>query len=126
MTHRIGGRRNLYSPCHGAELLIGTSYDGGRDVPEEIMCTATGCYNTWNSKGTADEFNRSTGEGLRDPEAEAALEAAAEEKDTYVDDLIRDTKERASMYTGGPEASRLWKLAETIEQLRKELNAASA
>lgn len=51
-------RQGLVSPCHGAKLAVYTRMEGPAymqsDVPSEIVCTATGCNNSWNPDGTVD------------------------------------------------------------------------
>lgn len=52
---------NIVTPCCGKPLLVLTTYTGGytgQDVPSEIMCTAEGCYNTWEPDGTSDKYNK--------------------------------------------------------------------
>lgn len=48
---------DITTPCHGEPLIILTVHDSsesyyGQDVPDEIMCSAKGCYNSWNADGT--------------------------------------------------------------------------
>lgn len=50
----------LTTPCHGAKLLVITRSEGSyqtRDVPDEIMCEAHGCTNSWNADGTVSYWN---------------------------------------------------------------------
>lgn len=51
---------NIVTPCHGAPLLILTRLEGRSymqyEVPDEIMCTAEGCYNSWDAAGLSDGF----------------------------------------------------------------------
>jgi len=45
------GPLNIVTPCHGAELeLLPTLHE------YKLSCTAEGCYNTWHSDGTVDEW----------------------------------------------------------------------
>lgn len=46
---------NITTPCHGEPLLVLTTYEGGymgQDIPDEIICRAEGCFNSWNADGT--------------------------------------------------------------------------
>lgn len=50
-----GELMNITTPCHGVPLLVLTAYSGGymgRDEPDEIVCMAEGCHNSWNADGT--------------------------------------------------------------------------
>ena len=52
---------DIVTPCHGMPLIVLTTYTGsyvGSEVPSEIICSAEGCYNTWEADGTTDEYNR--------------------------------------------------------------------
>ena len=45
---------NIVTPCHGAPLVIHTSYTGGymgTDEPSEIECSYDGCHNAWTPEG---------------------------------------------------------------------------
>ena len=52
---------NIVTPCHGEPLLILTASAGSGhltyDKPDEIMCTAPECYNSWDALGVASEYN---------------------------------------------------------------------
>lgn len=52
----------IVTPCHGAPLLILTTFEGQaymqREVPSEIMCTAEGCFNSWSAAGEPESFNK--------------------------------------------------------------------
>lgn len=48
---------NIFTPCHGVPLTIYTAATGGSgymtyEEPSEIVCSASGCYNSWNPDGT--------------------------------------------------------------------------
>lgn len=46
---------DITTPCHGIPLLVLTAYSGGymgRYEPDEIVCMAEGCLNSWNADGT--------------------------------------------------------------------------
>ena len=61
-TSPTGGALNIVTPCHGVPLLVLTVSDGrsylASDVPDEIICSAEGCYNSWSADGTADPYNK--------------------------------------------------------------------
>lgn len=52
---------DIVTPCCGAELVIITRDDGrgymSSDVPDEILCGAEKCYNTWDPKGRSDDHH---------------------------------------------------------------------
>lgn len=54
--------RNLVTPCHGRPFTILTRTEGSghltTDVPDEILCPADGCFNSWDANGVADEYNK--------------------------------------------------------------------
>ncbi|NLA65112.1 MAG: hypothetical protein GX862_04150 [Leucobacter sp.] len=56
------GKSNIVTPCCGTPLIILTRREGPAylqyEVPDEIMCNGEKCYNTWNAKGEADEYNK--------------------------------------------------------------------
>lgn len=53
---------SIVTPCHGVPLLVLTTMEGSghltRDVPDEIVCSADGCYNSWSADGTSDPYNK--------------------------------------------------------------------
>lgn len=53
---------DIVTPCHGEPLLILTTTEGSghlaQDVPNEIMCRAEGCFNSWSAEGVAAEYNK--------------------------------------------------------------------
>jgi len=56
------GTLALVSPCHSAPFYISTRTEGLQyltsEVPDEIECTAVGCFNAWNADGTPTEYNK--------------------------------------------------------------------
>lgn len=46
----------IVTPCHQVPLSITTRTEGHAymtyEVPDEVYCNASGCYNTWNADGT--------------------------------------------------------------------------
>ena len=52
----------IVTPCHGASFWISTRTEGPAyltyEVPDELNCSADGCYNTWTASGESDEYNR--------------------------------------------------------------------
>ncbi len=61
-TTPFSGQINIVTPCHNMPVLILTVPEGRpymtSDVPDEIICTAEGCYNSWSANGVADSFNK--------------------------------------------------------------------
>ena len=55
-------RVNIVTPCCGTPFDIITCNEGyghlARDVPDEIICSGKGCYNSWDRRGVASEYNR--------------------------------------------------------------------
>ena len=41
---------DLATPCHGARIHVTTIYD--------VECSHAGCRNSWNSEGTAADWNK--------------------------------------------------------------------
>lgn len=63
MTTTLNGTSPILSPCHQARMIITTSMEGTghmtTDVPDEILCSADGCYNSWSAKtGLAEPYNK--------------------------------------------------------------------
>jgi hypothetical protein len=58
-----GAVLNIVTPCHGAPILMTTTYTGGYmgvDEISEIECSHGGCNNSWNPEGVADQWNKAT------------------------------------------------------------------
>lgn len=52
---------DIVTPCHGMPLMVLTTYTGGytgQDVPNEIVCNAEGCYNSWEADGASSPYNK--------------------------------------------------------------------
>ena len=47
------GPQNIVTPCHGMPLTIYVRYDGDID---EILCSAAGCYNSWDEHGVVEHW----------------------------------------------------------------------
>jgi len=55
MSETTAPTMSIVTPCHGKPLLITTRSEGRAymtyDVPDEILCSEPGCYNTWDATG---------------------------------------------------------------------------
>jgi len=64
-----GGKSgDIVTPCHRAKVYVTTRSEGlaymQSDVPDEILCSAPACYNSWDANGVADEWNTPKGVNL--------------------------------------------------------------
>lgn len=52
---------DILTPCCGGRLIILTRSEGPAyltfEVPDEIICTGSGCGNSWDENGVASEWN---------------------------------------------------------------------
>ena len=50
----------ITTPCHNEPLIVITTPTGPsyleQDTPDEILCPAEGCSNSWNADGTIPEW----------------------------------------------------------------------
>lgn len=53
--------KDIVTPCCGAPLHIATRSEGSPyltyEAPDEISCLGSGCYNSWDETGVADDWN---------------------------------------------------------------------